>query len=146
MRTRCLVGLATDGEAVKSMGGSGKILVVDDDREVLDVIAEFLLAQGKEVLLADEGAGALQIFRQERPPVAVIDYRMPKMDGLTLMKAIKSVSPQTEILIVTGEADLRSVTEAVRQGAFDYLQKPLDLEMLGRRVDQALDCTPGILH
>ena len=121
------------------MGKDNTVLVVDDERDVRDIVGEYLLAQGKEVLLADGGASALEIFREEHPPVAVIDYRMPKMDGVTLMRAIKSLRPQTEILIVTGGADLRSATEAVRQGAFDYLQKPLDLGALGRRVDQALD-------
>jgi signal transduction histidine kinase/CheY-like chemotaxis protein len=121
------------------MGTDSKILVVDDDPRVLDVVAEYLVARGKEVLLADGGARALEIFREEHPPVAVIDYRMPEMDGLTLMGAIRSLRPQTEILIVTGEADLGSATEAARRGAFDYLQKPFDLEALGRRVDQALE-------
>ncbi len=121
------------------MGWNPKALVVDDDPDVLDMIGESLATLGYEVLLAHDGAQALQLFEAERPPLVVTDLQMPKIDGLTLMKAIKEASPRTEILFITGHADLGSAIQAVRQGAFDYLLKPLDLEALGHRVKQALE-------
>ncbi|MBI4611139.1 MAG: response regulator [Candidatus Rokubacteria bacterium] len=119
--------------------GNKKVLVVDDDEEILDLIAEFIPRLGCEVLRARDGEEALQIFRAEGPPLVLADLWMPTMDGLTLMKAVKEASPGTEILILTAHADLDSAIEAVRQGAFDYLLKPFALEALGRRVNQALE-------
>jgi len=116
-----------------------KVLVADDEEAALDVLAEFIPTLGCDVLLARDGEEALQIFEAERPPLVIIDLVMPKMDGLTLMKAIKGASPKTEILILTAHADFGSAIQAVREGAFDYLQKPFDFETLRRRVNQALE-------
>lgn len=121
------------------MGEIQRVLAVDDDEKFLDMMAEFLPALGCEVLLARDGVEALQFFRADRPPLVLTDLQMPKMDGVALTKAIKELSPRTEILILTGHPDLGSAIEAVRQGAFDYLLKPIDLETLGRRVKQALE-------
>ena len=121
------------------MGGNIRVLVVDDDEKALYMMAEFLPTLGCEVLLARDGEEGLQIFQAERPPLVLTDLQMLKLDGLALMKAIKELSPRTEILILTGHADLGSAVEAVRQGAFGYLLKPVDLQTLGRQVKQALE-------
>jgi PAS domain S-box-containing protein len=121
------------------MGGGRKVLVVDDEQATRDLMAECISALGHEVLLAPDGEEALRLFQAERPSLVITDLRMPKVDGLTLMRAIKDASPRTEILIITAYADLESALQAVRQGAFDYLVKPLDLETLRRRVNQALE-------
>jgi two-component system cell cycle sensor histidine kinase/response regulator CckA len=120
--------------------GTSEVLVVDDDPKVLNLMGGFLRGLGIEVRMARDGAEALQVFEAERPPLVITDLKMPGMDGLELMKAIKEASPQTEILIITAYADLGSAIQAVRQGAFDYLPKPFHLETLGRRVTQALEC------
>jgi len=121
------------------MGENKKVLVVDDDPEILNMIAEALPQAGCEVLVAHDGREALELFRVERPPLVVADLKMPKLDGVALMKAIKDTSPRTEILIVTAHADLASAIEAIRQGAFDYVQKPFDFNVLLGRVSQALE-------
>ena len=121
------------------MGEDRRVLVVDDDEHALEMMAEFLPTLSCEVLLAHDGVEALQLFQAERPPLVLTDLQMPLMDGLALMKAIKEFSPRTEILILTGHADLGSAVEAVRQGAFGYLLKPVDLQTLGRQVKQALE-------
>ncbi|MBI5378711.1 MAG: response regulator [Nitrospirae bacterium] len=116
-----------------------KVLVVDDEQGVLDLMAEVLPGLGCEVLLARDGEKALQLFQAERPPLVITDLKMPKIDGLTLIRAIKEASPRAEILIITGHANLESAIQAVRLGAFDYFLKPFNLEALGRRVNQALE-------
>lgn len=118
---------------------TSKVLVVDDDPEVLDLMAEFLRGLGIEVRMARDGGEALQVFGAEPLPLVITDLKMPGMDGLELMKAIKEASPQTEILIITAHGDLDSAIQAVRHGAFDYLPKPFHLETVGRRVTQALE-------
>ena len=124
---------------VRAIWGSQKILVVDDDQQILNLVARSLQELGCEILLAHDGHEGLQRFLEERPPLVVSDLLMPKIDGLTLMKAIKEASPTTEVLIVTAHADLSSAIEAVRQGAFDYLTKPFDVETLRLRVNRALE-------
>ena len=119
--------------------GTNKVLVVDDDPGILDLMAEFLQGLGIEVRVARDGAEALQVFWAERPPLVITDLKMPGMDGLELMKAIKEASPRTEILIVTAHADVGSAIQAVQEGAFDYLPKPFNLGAVGRRVTQALE-------
>lgn len=123
-----------------------RVLVVDDEPEILDLMAEFLPTLGCKVLLAGDGAEALQLFAAWRPALVITDLRMPKVDGLALMRAVKETSPRTEVLIITGHAELDSAVQALRQGAFDYLIKPLDLGALGRRVEQALECRRLILE
>lgn len=121
------------------MGESKRVLVVDDDEKVLELMAEFLPTLGCEVLLARDGQKGLQIFKAERPPLVLTDLQMANLDGLTLMKAIKGLSHQTEIIILTAHGALESAIEAVKRGAFDYLQKPIGLQSLGLRVNQALE-------
>lgn len=121
------------------MMGKSQVLVVDDDPEMRDVMAEFLQGLGVEVRVAGDGAEALQVFRAERPPLVVTDLKMPGMDGLELMKAIKEASPRTEIVIITAHADVGSAAQAVQEGAFAYLPKPFKLETMGERVTQALE-------
>ncbi|MBI4591783.1 MAG: response regulator [Candidatus Rokubacteria bacterium] len=121
------------------MGVSAKVLIVDDDPDILDSMAEGLRTLGYDVLPASDGEAAFQVFRAEHPPLVITDLQMPRIDGLGLMKTIKAASPSTAVLIITGHADLDSAIQAVRQGAFDYLVKPFDLETLLGRVNQALE-------
>lgn len=121
------------------MGEVRTVLVVDDDEDVLEIMTDFLPTLGYDVRLARDGEEGLQIFKAERPPLVLTDLQMPKLDGLALMKVIKELSPRTEIIILTAHTALQSAIEAVQRGAFDYLQKPLELQTLGRRVKQALE-------
>ncbi len=121
------------------MAENNRVLVVDDDQDVLDLIADVMRFAGCEVLLARDGTEAFEVFQRERPPLVITDLAMPNTDGLTLMRAIKAASPRTEILVITGHADLGSAIQAIRQGAFDYLLKPPDVELLVHRVKQALE-------
>lgn len=121
------------------MGENKKVLVVDDDQEGLNLVADIVAALGCEVLLARDGDEALKLFQVNRPPVVITDLRMPKMDGLTLMKAVKEASPRTEILVMTAYPEIGSALEAIRQGAFDYLLKPIDVQTLRHRASQALE-------
>jgi PAS domain S-box-containing protein len=116
-----------------------KVLVVDDEQPILNLLTEVISRVGCEVLQARDGEEALRLFEAERPPLLITDLVMPKMDGLALVKAIKGADPRTEVLIITGHADLDSAIEAVRQGAFDYIVKPFSVETLRRRVNQALE-------
>ena len=116
-----------------------KILVVDDELEVRDFMVEYLSLAGYHVLSARDGQEALRIFEREHPALIITDLSMPGMDGLELTKAVKAVSPDTEILILTGHSGMASAIEALRHYVADYLLKPPDLAKLELSVKRALE-------
>jgi PAS domain S-box-containing protein len=116
-----------------------KILVVDDEQEILDLMVEYLSRAGYRVLLAHDGQEALRIFNAEHPELIITDLSMPGMNGLELTEAIKAISPRTEILILTGHSSVGSAIAALHRGVFDYLTKPVDFEELEWSVKRALE-------
>jgi signal transduction histidine kinase len=116
-----------------------KVLVVDDERTVLDFMVDGLSLAGYHVLPARDGQEALRIFEREHPALIITDLFMPGMDGLELAKAVKAVSPQTEILILTAQSSMASAIEALRNGVVDYLLKPLSVSELELSVKRALE-------
>src|SRR3990172_1702371 len=137
-------GVQAGDEEVRSVAGvpgdrHSKVLVVDDEPDVLDLITECLSLAGYHVLPARDGQEALWIFEREHPALIITDLSMPGMDGLELAKAVKAVSPQTEILILTAHSSMASAIEALRHGVFDYLLKPLGLAELELSVKRALE-------
>ena len=132
------------GHEVPSVAGDpggrySKVLVVDDEREVLDFMVEGLSLAGYHVLPARDGQEALRIFEREHPALIITDLSMPGMDGLELAKAVKAVSPQTEILILTAHSNMASAIEALRNGVVDYLLKPISVTELELSVKRALE-------
>ena len=101
-----------------------KILVVDDEPIVRESLRDWLEDAGHNVLVADSGPRALEIIRQEEPRVAIVDLVMPGMDGITLLKQAKSACPETEIIIITAYGTIPTAISAVKEGAYDYIEKP----------------------
>ncbi|MDP2240815.1 MAG: response regulator [Burkholderiales bacterium] len=102
-----------------------KILVVDDDETVRLSYRRSLASSQCNVELAWDGSEALQAMEQQAFDVVLLDLRMPGMDGMAVLKAIKQKWPDSEVVIITGYPSLESAKEAVRLGAYDYLAKPL---------------------
>jgi len=101
------------------------ILIADDDKEVLALLMEMIEGEGFKVFLASNGKEAIEIFERNPIDVAILDLKMPFMDGLETLKKIKNVDPLIEVLIMTAYDDLESMREAlIVNGAFDYLLKP----------------------
>ncbi len=137
-------GVQAGGHEVRSVAGdpgdrSSKVLVVDDEREILDFMVECLSLVGYHVFPARDGQEALRIFVREHPALIVTDLSMPGMDGLELAKAVKALSPQTEVLVVTGHSTMASAMDALRIGVFDYLLKPHSPAELELSVKRALE-------
>jgi hypothetical protein len=83
-----------------------KILVIDDEKPTLSMFLLFLKAYGYEVLLAENGAQGLKIFEAESPAIVFTDLKMPGMDGFEVLDRIKSQSPETEVIVITGHGDM----------------------------------------
>lgn len=102
------------------------ILVVDDDEDVLGLIEKHLSHRGYEVITAYDGEQALRLLERVRFDLVITDLKMPRMDGMEVLRRVKAAYPDTEVIILTGHGTMDSAIEALRDGgAFDYLQKPL---------------------
>lgn len=113
-----------------------EILFVDDDRQILDVVKSYLLRQGFAVTTLHDGLQALEVIKKKKFDIVFSDLMMPEIDGLTLLKSIKQVSAETEVIIVTGYASIESAIEALKLGGYDYLQKPINFERLRILIDR----------
>jgi DNA-binding NtrC family response regulator len=106
--------------------GNGKhILVVDDEPLVRRSLSEFLTLQGYTVSIAANGREALDLLRDYSADIVITDLKMPEIGGLQLLKQIKKSYPETRVIMVTGFASIESAVEAIREGAYDYVTKPI---------------------
>lgn len=102
------------------------ILVVDDDEDILELIERHLSNKGYEVVTAYDGEQALPLLEKVKFDLVITDLKMPKIDGMEVLRRVKEKDPHIEVVILTGHGTMDSVIEALRDGgAFDYLQKPL---------------------
>ena len=122
------------------MNAKIRVLLVDDEESFAMNLSRLLQNRNFEVVAAFDGFQALEVIRSaDAFDVAVLDVKMPGMDGIATLKAIKKHSAQTEVIMLTGHATLKSGIQAIREGAFDYLMKPCDIEDLTTKIREAYD-------
>ena len=108
-----------------------KVLVIDDERPILELLEISLVSEGYEVLIADNGKEGLRIFEEEQPIKLVLtDIRMPGIDGIEVLKRIKTIDMEAEVIVVTGHGDMDSAIAALQSGASDFVVKPIRDEAL----------------
>ncbi len=115
-----------------------RILVVDDEKNQRELYQVILEDAGSEVLTAPSGLAALRIFEETHVDLVLTDYNMAGMDGLALLKEIISRDPSAIVVMITAFGSVDSVKEALRSGAYDYLEKPVDKDILLKTVEEAL--------
>lgn len=115
------------------------ILLVDDEANILATLSETLVASGFDVRTCKSGQEALSCLTAHRPEVMVTDLRMPDLNGLDLLKQVREQHPDLPVVILTGFGDMKSAVDALRLGAFDYLQKPIDAERLVQTLKNGLE-------
>jgi UDP-3-O-[3-hydroxymyristoyl] N-acetylglucosamine deacetylase len=116
-----------------------KVLIVDDEERVLRSIAGVLEDEGFRVTTAKSGEEAIGIFQQEGPDVTLLDIWMPGMDGIEVLKRLKWIAPNCQVIMISGHATISTAMTAVKLGAFDFIQKPLSLDVLLMTIRRALD-------
>jgi DNA-binding NtrC family response regulator len=121
-----------------SLTTTDRILVADDELFVRELLLEFLSSQGYEVVLADSGEKALEMAQTDPPNVALVDLKMPGMDGIQTLKELSKIAPNTLAIIMTGYPTIESSIDALRQGAHDYVIKPFKLNDLKNSIERAL--------
>jgi DNA-binding response OmpR family regulator len=109
-----------------------RILVVDDEPEGVELLQEFLVAKGYEVLTASDGEEALRRVKEERPHVILLDVRMPRMNGLEVLKRVREMDHEVGVIMVTAVNEEETGHQALQLGAFDYITKPFDFTYLER--------------
>jgi two-component system response regulator HydG len=115
------------------------VLVVDDEPGIVDSLQKVFERESLRVLTARGGAEALELLRKEPISVVLTDLMMPGMSGLDLLKASRSVSPETETILMTAYGTVENAVEAMRQGAYDFVTKPLKRAHVVRAVTKALE-------
>jgi DNA-binding NtrC family response regulator len=114
-----------------------KMMLVDDEERFLTTTKKLLERKKIDVLTASSGADALELLRTNRVHVVVLDVKMPKMDGVATLRAIKARFPMVEVIMLTGHATVESAIEGLKSGAVDYLMKPADLEEIVEKAEDA---------
>lgn len=119
---------------------NGSILVIDDEPIVRESLAVYLSDSGFVVDTAKSGDEGLALFRNKKPDLVICDLRMPLVDGIDVLKAINAESPETPVIVVSGQGSMNDVVNALRNGAVDYLFKPLiEMEVLEHSIRRALE-------
>lgn len=115
------------------------ILVVEDKDSLRRMLADALVAKGHEVEVARNGNSAIEKTKETRYDLVLTDLRLPEMDGLQVLEAVKEHDPETQVIVMTAYGTVETAVEAMRKGAYDFLTKPFDPDHLGVLIDRALE-------
>lgn len=107
-----------------------KILVIDDEDSIRKLLKISLTHKGYEVVTAENGEKGIETFQRERSPIVLTDIKMPGMDGIEVLKQIKELAPETQVIVITGHGDMQSAIEALKLDASDFINKPITDEAL----------------
>ena len=116
---------------------SEKVLLVDDEKEFLEIMTERMKSRGIDATTATSAHQALEIIEKEAFDAIILDFQMPGMDGMDALKAIKAKKPEAQIILLTGYATIEKSVEAMKFGATDFIEKPADLEVLAEKIKNA---------
>lgn len=114
-----------------------RLLIVDDENDLATLLVKRLSRQGYEAHSAETAEDALALLKKQLFHIAIYDIRLPKMDGISLLKETKKIAPETEIIMLTGHGTIETAIEAMKLGAFDYLTKPYNLSELELTIKKA---------
>ena len=116
-----------------------KVLMVDDEEQFRATTSKILTRRGYETTVAESGEEAIEILKKSPQDVVVLDIRMPGMDGHEALAQIKELDPDARVIMLTGHGGGESAKESLEHGAFDYLNKPCDIELLSLKINDAYD-------
>ena len=116
-----------------------KILVIDDESGIRDLLHTLLRRKGYDVVLAESGQKGLELFRLEQPDVIVLDLKMPGMHGLTVLQHIRNLDPKKPVIILTGAATAETERQVRALGMTEYVEKEFSLHLLGDSLKRLLN-------
>ena len=119
-----------------------RVLIVDDEKDFCDILFRVVKKAGFTALVAHDGEMALEMIRLGLPDVVLLDVRMPGMDGIEVLKRARKLNPRLPVLMITAYSGVHDAVEAIKQGAYDYLPKPLDNNALLAKIREAMSQKP----
>ena len=134
------------------MPNMNRILVIDDESSIRESLEMFLREKGLEVFTAGCGKEGLETCILRQPQVIILDIRLPDICGLDVLKQIVATDPEAKVIMITAYHDMETTIQAMRQGAYDYIHKPLDVDELEQavvkslRVSRTARATPVLLR
>jgi putative nucleotidyltransferase with HDIG domain len=117
------------------------ILIVDDDQALCNALSKFLSGLGYKTVLAFNGLQAVELFDELRPHLVILDIYMPVMDGIQFLNKTRKNGTSVPVIVTTAHPDINTAIEAIQSGAFDYIVKPFELDVLQQKVARALQTT-----
>ncbi len=122
-----------------NMEQDDSVLIVDDERVMRDSLTEWLKEDGYQVYAAESGMEALKLIEEKNPLVAVVDIKMPGMDGITLLRKIRETHPNVLVIIITAFATIDNAVQAMKEGAYDFITKPFPPEKLSNMLHHVFE-------
>lgn len=119
-----------------------KILLVDDEEEFVTTLAERLELRGLQARVALNGEAALKMIEADTPEIVILDVLMPGIGGFEVLRRIKAQHPQLPVILLTGRGSEKEGVKGMQLGAFDYLMKPLNIEELIKKMQDAIESHP----
>jgi len=116
---------------------SEKVLIIDDEQEFTEALAERMTNRGMDVSTSSSAIEGLQSVEEKSFDVVVLDLQMPEMDGIETLKILKKKKPELQVILLTGHATVEKGIEAMKLGAMDLLEKPADLSTLTEKIKKA---------
>lgn len=116
-----------------------KILVIDDERSIRNSMKDILSFEGHEITLAENGLEGLVAVKTEKPELVFCDIKMPKMEGIEVLQKIKEFNAEIPVIMISGHGTIDTAIEAIKKGAYDFIEKPLDLNRILITIKNATD-------
>lgn len=114
-----------------------RVLLIDDEKELLEVLSERLRTRGMVVQTAESGEAALKIIEESTFDAVILDLAMPGLDGVETLRRMKELRPRLQVILLTGQATVQKSIEVMKLGALDLLEKPTDLKVLLEKIEEA---------
>ena len=123
-----------------------KILVIDDQRAIRTSLKDILELEGHELTLSENGMQGIDTFKNGKFDIVITDIKMPEMDGMEVLEKVMELRPDTTVIMISGHGDIDTAVEAIKKGAYDFIEKPLDLNRLLITVKNAMDKTDLVVE
>jgi DNA-binding response OmpR family regulator len=114
-----------------------RVLLVDDERDFLDIMAERIRVRGMDVTATTSAEDAVKMVENGSYDVVILDLMMPAMDGFKALKLLRNTRPEVQIILLSGDVPQEKCIEAIKLGALDVIEKPADLNLLIKRIKNA---------
>ncbi|AGW14759.1 response regulator [Megalodesulfovibrio gigas] len=114
-----------------------RVLLVDDEQDFLDLMQKRMAKRKIDLHVASSGQEALDLIRNSFFNVVILDVKMPGMDGIETLRQLRILSPDTQVIMLTGHADVETAVKGMELGAFDYMMKPMSFDYLLMKIQEA---------